>query len=185
MSDPYVGEVRIFAGQYAPVGWHLCDGTLMKITENEVLYALIGTVYGGDGSTTFALPDLRGRAPVSQGQGNGLSHVALGQMSGVEQVTLTYNNLPSHTHLFIASTAVADQTEPTTGINAPIRTFGNFTRKNAVNGLYNTGSKASALVQLNQACVGHSGGSTPIDNMMNSMPMNYIIAMQGIYPSQA
>lgn len=189
MSDPYVGEVRIFAGQYAPVGWHLCDGTVMQITGNETLYSLIGTVYGGDGRTTFALPDLRGRAPVSQGRGNGLSNVALGQSSGFEQVTLTYSNLPSHTHLFVASTAVADQTAPTTAANTPIRTFGTFTQNKAVNGLYNTGSKASALVQLNQACVGQAGGSgaaaTPVDNMMSSMPMNYIIALQGIYPSQA
>ena len=98
MSQPYVGEIRMFAGNFAPLGWALCDGSVLSISENETLFMLIGTTYGGDGASTFALPDLRGRSPLHQGQGGGLSNRVLGEMMGQEQVALQASQMPQHSH---------------------------------------------------------------------------------------
>src|SRR5687767_12845768 len=105
MSDPYIGEIRMFAGNFAPAGWAFCDGRLLAISENDALFTLIGTTYGGDGQSTFALPDLRGRAPVHMGQGPGISQsYQIGEAAGVESVTVTTQQTPVHNHAFLAST---------------------------------------------------------------------------------
>src|SRR6187200_2550842 len=105
MAQPYVGEIRMFAGNFAPAGWQFCNGQLLPISENEVLFQLIGTTYGGDGQETFAVPNLQSRLPLHAGQGTGLSNYTLGESAGVESVTLTVNQIPIHTHPFVCSTA--------------------------------------------------------------------------------
>ncbi|MBD3756388.1 MAG: phage tail protein, partial [Gammaproteobacteria bacterium] len=112
MSEPFVGEIRMFAGNFAPRGWAFCDGQLLAVSQNDALFSLLGTIYGGDGRTTFGLPDMRGRIPVHQGSGPGLSPRRLGSKSGAETETLTVNQMPSHTHFFLADKNPADLISP-------------------------------------------------------------------------
>src|ERR1700761_4675913 len=113
MPEPYVGEIRMFAGNFAPAGWMLCQGQTLPITENEVLFQLIGTTYGGDGQETFSLPDLRGRVPIHQGQGPAnTQNYQMGQQAGIEQVTLSSQQIPNHNHSFAASTAAGNSPNP-------------------------------------------------------------------------
>ncbi len=171
MSSPYIGEIRMFGGNFAPAGWAFCDGSLLSIAENDALFNLIGTTYGGDGQNTFALPDLRGRAPLHAGQGPGLSNYTLGQAGGTESVTLTPNQLPAHSHLAQGQTAAGSQTSPSNGVWAA-STLNQFSA--------NTPTQPFAA-----NAVGMSGGSQPHDNMMPYATINYIISLFGIYPSQA
>lgn len=187
MSDPFIGEIRIFAGKYAPVGWSFCDGTILPISANQVLYTLIGNIYGGDGRTTFALPDLRGRLPVGQGQGLGMDDVELGDAFGVESITLTEAKLPAHSHPFVVSSTVANTTIPADASNNATRTFGTFTKVKAMTGLYNNSIAQLGRVQLNAATLNPSAGSSSVTahpNLMPTMALNYIIATTGLYPSQ-
>jgi len=112
MSEPFVGEIRMFAGNFAPRGWAFCDGQLLAVSQNDALFSLLGTIYGGDGRTTFGLPDMRGRTPLHAGQGPGLSNRRLGAKAGAENVTLTVNQLPSHRHDWQATTALASSQSP-------------------------------------------------------------------------
>jgi len=169
MSQPYIGEIRMFAGNFAPVGWMFCEGQLLSIAENEALFALIGTTYGGDGQTTFALPDLRGRLPIHQGAG-----VALGQQSGVEQVTLTASQLGAHTHAFQASANQASSTTPGNQLPAITQAF-SITP-------YGT---AAPLVQLSPNSVSSVGGSQPHDNFQPYLCIDFIISLFGVFPSQS
>src|SRR5437868_3362158 len=116
MSQPFVGEIRMFGGNFAPAGWAFCNGQLLAISENDTLFNLIGTTYGGDGQNTFALPDLRGRVPVHMGQGPGLSNYIIGQNGGVETVTVTIAQIPQHTHPAMAQSEPGNQTSPTGGL---------------------------------------------------------------------
>lgn len=166
MAQPYVGEVRMFAGNFAPAGWMFCDGQLLPIAENETLFNLIGTTYGGDGQTTFALPDLRGRLPVHQGNG-----FVLAQSGGAETVTLAVANLPAHSHSLLASTSIADATSPTNKVLA---------QPNAVN-LYFAGSPAVAMAPTS---ITPAGGSQPHENFMPYLCIHFIISLFGIFPSQ-
>ncbi len=168
MSTAYVGEIRIFAGNYAPAGWQICDGSLLAISDNDVLFSLIGTTYGGDGHTTFALPDLRGRLPV--GQGNGLS---MGEAGGVEEVTLTSQQIASHGHGWLASAESSD------GGTSP---SGNVLARTAGLDVY-TGDVAP--VPLSPQMVSESGGGQPHDNIQPYTCLNFIIALFGIYPAQS
>src|SRR6187399_274642 len=118
MAQPYVGEIRMFAGNFAPAGWMFCEGQLLPISEYETLFNLIGTTYGGDGQSTFALPDMRGRLPIHQGQGSGLSNYTLAQNGGVEQVTLTVNQIPQHTHPLLGSTTNSSSSDPSGNVGA-------------------------------------------------------------------
>jgi microcystin-dependent protein len=170
--DQYVGEIRLFAGNYTPVEWAPCDGRLLKISEYETLYTLIGTTYGGDGQTTFGLPDLRGRLPLSTGQAPGLSNYTLGQKGGAEAITLTAAQYPAHTHHLRASTQLGGETTPA----------GNLLGSSAGVNLYHENTPAAAL---NQATVAFSrGGSQPHENRQPFLCLNFIIALNGIYPSQ-
>ena len=165
MSDPYIGEIRVFGGNFAPVGWLLCQGQLLPISEFDALFNLIGTTYGGDGQTTFALPDLASRIPYHQGSG-----YVLGQTGGAEQVTLTQQQIPVHTHTANASSANADQPGPASNV------WGAGTL---------TGYAASqpANTTMNPAALLPAGGNQPHENMPPYVCVNFIIATEGIYPS--
>ncbi len=167
MSTPYVGEIRLAGFNFAPVGWAFCDGSLLSIAENDVLFNLIGTTYGGDGQTTFALPDLRGRVPMHQSSG----HV-LGEKSGAETVTLTTAQLPSHTHLPQADANTSTSSDPTGHIWAQAQAARPYV------------AGTSANTPMNAAAMGSTGGSQPHDNMLPFVAVNFIISLFGIYPSQ-
>lgn len=168
MAQPYVGEIRLFAGNFNPNGWMFCEGQLLPISENETLFQLIGTTYGGDGQSTFALPDLRGRVPIHQGNGRVLAEAA-----GVEQVTLTTNQLPVHTHAALASSAPGNATNPT-GAFPAIAT-------SSQPGIVAYGS--SSVVPMQNLAINPSGGSQPHENMQPYLVMSYIISLFGIFPS--
>jgi microcystin-dependent protein len=170
-SDPFVGQLALVPYNFAPRGWALCNGQVLLIAQNTALFSLLGTTYGGNGQTTFALPDLRGRVPISSGQGPGLSNYALGQTGGAETQTLTLNQIPSHTHLLLADTSVGTSDRPNGGLPA---------RNAAGVPQYGTGAAGTMSAGGVQA----SGGSQPHNNMQPYVTLNWIIALQGIYPSQ-
>ena len=165
MSTPYVGEIRIFAGNFAIAGWAFCDGSLQSISQNQTLFNLIGTTYGGDGQNTFALPDLQGRFPVHQGSG-----YLIGQKAGVETVTLNTNQIPSHSHV-PASSGTGGSDNPT----------GNYWGASSGGKLYSTNTPN---LTMNNAALGITGGNQPHDNMQPFLCINYIISLFGIFPSQ-
>jgi len=169
MSDPFIGEIRMFGGNFPPAGWAFCEGQTLAIAENDALFALIGTTYGGDGQVTFNLPDLRGRVPIHQGQGPGLSqNYVLGEQAGVESVTLSQNQIPSHSHPAMAAT-VGNTTSPVGAIWAGV-TSGAVYRANA-----------SADVAMKS--VQPTGGNQPHENLMPSLCVSFIISLFGIFPS--
>lgn len=171
MASPYIGEIRIFAGNYAPQGWAMCNGQLVNISDNDALFNLIGTTYGGDGVNTFGLPDLRGRAPVHIGQGTGLSQYTLGQNGGVETVALTATQMPVHSHPVIANPATGTQTTPA----------GNVLAGGAAVERYEAGTPTQALYG---GTLSITGGSQPHSNLQPYQCVTFIIALTGIYPSQ-
>jgi microcystin-dependent protein len=183
MSEPFIGQIMMFAGNFAPQGWALCDGSLLSISQNTALFSILGTTYGGNGQTNFALPDLRGRVPVHQGSGPGLSSYSLGQSGGSENVTLTGNQLPSHTHGATATVTInangnrADQTAPggsvPAGGNAP-----QYASRPDGSTTMNAGM-ASASVNVQP-----SGGSQPFSVIQPYLCVNFVIALQGIFPSR-
>ena len=179
MVDSYLGEIRLFSGKSIPANWALCDGRLLNITSNEALYSLIGITYGGDGRTTFGLPDLRGRVPISQGQGPGLTARTLGANGGEEQVGLSEANTPAHTH--ILQTAGTDATTPTFGPNV---VFANATPPTVL--YINDGATPVPIVQNpNPDTISTGGGQgRPHANVMPTMALNYIIALIGMYPAK-
>ena len=171
MADPYVGEIRMFAGSFAPVGWALCEGQLLPISENDVLFTLIGTIYGGDGEETFALPDLRGRAPLHHFQGPGLTPRTIGEQDGVESVTLTVQQIPVHSHALQARAAGGKSATPT----------GNVLASAPATSLYTRGTPSA---QLAANAIDPAGGSQPHENMPPYLTINFIISLFGIFPSQ-
>lgn len=180
MSNPYIGEIRLFAGSFAPKDWHLCDGTLLPIVGNETLYSLIGTTYGGDGIRNFALPDFRGRVGVNQGQGNGLSNYAIGQNGGTPEVTLTSQTSPAHSHTL--NTAGTAATTPNAGSSVA---FANTTGQNVMyvkDGAPGATKVSPAAATVTPSC-GNGGAAMPHTNLMPGLSVNYIICQVGIYPS--
>lgn len=172
-QDAYIGQIKIFAGNFAPSGWEFCSGQLLPIAENQALFSLIGTTYGGDGQYNFALPDLRGRLVVgASGTGPGLSNVIIGQQYGTETNTMTVSQMPAHTHAIACVTGSGNQNNPTNNLYA------------------NTGlldkeySTTAANTQMSSTMMGLSGGNTPFTNMQPTTGLNFIICLQGIYPSQ-
>lgn len=165
MSQPFVGEIRMFGGTFAPAGWAFCSGQLLPISENDTLFQLIGTTYGGDGQSTFGLPDLQGRIPVHAGNG-----YTLGEKAGVEQVTLTVQQMPAHSHAPAAQTGAGNQSSPQGGVWA----FSNLTQFN------DQPPNANMATQAIQPI----GDSQPHDNMMPYTVLSFIISLFGIFPSQ-
>ncbi len=164
--DQYIGEIRMFGGNFAPLGWAFCNGQLLAISEYDVLFSLIGTTYGGDGVTTFALPDLRGRIPIHHDTGH-----PIGEAAGSETVTLTTTQLPSHTHLVSGTTADVED-------NVPAGMFAT----SADTAFYAPENPAKA-VAMSPAVVSSTGGSLPHDNMQPFLCVSFIISLEGIYPS--
>ena len=175
MAQPYIGEIRLFAGNFAPAGWAFCAGQSMPISENDALFTLIGTTYGGDGQETFRLPDLRGRVPIHRGTGPGLSlpHPFNGEEAGVEEVTLSTQQIPSHTHALLATTNVATTNQVSNAIPASLAAAG-------TQSAYGVDAPFGAL---SADTVGPVGGSQPHTNMSPYLVINYIISLFGIYPS--
>lgn len=174
--EPYIGEIRLFAYNFAPVGWMDCNGQLLSIAEYEALFALIGTTYGGDGITTFGLPDLSGRVPVHQGTGIGLSNYVIGQKAGTETVTLTTQQIPAHSHPVYATTAAATSTTPGTSM-LPAAVSGDTFYVNTL-----TGNNAAAM---SPQAILPSGGNQPHENTMPTLTARYCMAVWGIFPSQS
>lgn len=165
MAQPYVGEIRIFAGNFAPAGWMFCEGQLLPISEYETLFNLIGTTYGGDGQSTFSLPDMRGRIPSHMGNG-----FTLAETGGVEEITLTVNQIPAHSHPMLASADIPTLSTPQNNITGA-----------AAKKIYRLGSPS---VALHTSAVAQTGGSQPHTNMQPYLCVDFIISLFGIFPSQ-
>jgi len=171
MSEPFLAEVRIVGFNFAPRGWAFCDGQILPINQNQSLYSLLGTTYGGDGRTSFALPDLRGRAPIHVGRSNGGEHHTLGQKSGEETHTLSSNEMPQHTHILEGTNTAGN---PASGPSGNVFA-------NAGTDVYND---PQSLTPMNSGVVLHTGGSQAHDNMQPYLALNFCIALQGLFPSR-
>ncbi len=169
MAQPYVGEIRMFGGNFAPAGWAFCRGQLLPISENETLFQLIGTTYGGDGQSTFALPDLQSRVPIHMGTASSGTTYQLAETGGVESVTLTVQQIPIHTHAMMASNDIPNQNTPA----------GNVTGQ-AASKIYRAGNPS---VFLNPNAVAPAGGSQPHENLQPYLAISFIISLFGIFPS--
>jgi microcystin-dependent protein len=172
MSTPFLGEILLVSFNFAPTGYIFCEGQLLSIAQNTALFSLLGTTFGGDGITTFALPDLRGRAPISSGQGPGLSNYVLGEALGVENVTLTVAELADHLHPAGASDVSGNSASPGGDVWARSRTR---------DGIYSSRGPNTTLAPV---AIGNAGGGGPHENRPPYLALRYCIAMQGIYPSQ-
>lgn len=174
MSDPFIGEISIIAESFAPQGWLFCNGQQLPIPQYQELYAVIGTLYGGDGRATFALPDLRGRAPMGQGQGPGLTNRAIGKTGGTNTVTLDTSKMPSHTHTVAATNAVGTSNDPT----------GRIWARYAGLSLYSTTNDNP--VPMSTSALGSSGSTGTInhDNVQPCLGINFVIAFEGVYPTR-
>lgn len=175
MSEPFLGQIMAVGFNFAPRGWAMCNGQILSIAQNTALFALLGTTYGGNGQTTFALPDLRGRVPIHFGQGPGLSNYSLGQLAGVENITLTQPQMPAHTHtasaVLHASTQAANDTLPTGNYLADGGSYQSAT---------DTNMNANAVTVTN----GIAGSSQPFPILQPYLALNFVIALEGIFPSR-
>lgn len=172
MSEPFLAEVRMVGFNFAPRGWGFCDGQILPINQNQSLYSLLGTIYGGDGRTSFALPDLRGRAPIHVGRADGGKDHREGQKGGEETHALTVSEMPTHDHVAQASSRNADQNDPANGVLGQ-----------ALN-LYVPASSGPALQPIQPATVANTGGGQAHDNMQPYLAVNFCIALQGLFPSR-
>lgn len=182
MADPFIGQIVLFGGNFAPRGWALCDGQLLSIASNSALFSILGTIYGGDGRTTFALPDLRGRAPIHAGNGPGLTPRSLGQKSGAETNVLNINDMPSHTH---DATTV---TNCVTAVGNTNEAEGNYWSKDlgSQSATYHTGAASGTMAgDAVTTTVANTGAGNPINNMQPYLATNYIIALVGVFPSRS
>ncbi|WP_299493330.1 tail fiber protein [Acaryochloris sp. IP29b_bin.137] len=170
MADPFIGEIRIFAGNFAPRGWAFCNGNTVSVSQNTALFSILGTIYGGDGRTTFALPNLQGRSPRGVGQGPGLNNVRIGEKSGNDTVTLNESQMPSHNHSLEATSQFFGASGDPTN-----RTFDDITQFQDTN---------SNLVSLSAQAIASQGGSQSHNNLQPYLVVNYIIALEGTYPSR-
>jgi microcystin-dependent protein len=176
MSEPYIGEIRMFAGNFAPKGWAFCNGQLLSIAQNSALFSILGTTYGGNGQTTFGLPNLQGRVPMHWGTGQGLTPRTLGETSGSENVTLLNNQMPAHTHAIAANSGQGDTFSPEGAVNAAA-----LDASQQPLNIYSTAVNTTMAAQSVTA----AGGSQPHDNMQPYQCVSFIIALEGIYPSRS
>jgi len=176
MSQQFVGEIEIFGFNFAPLGWALCAGQLLPISQNTALFSLLGTQFGGDGKSTFALPNLQGTIPVSQGQGPGLNPYNMGEIEGVETVTLIINEIPQHTHTLVASASAGRIETPSSAVVPGLTERGTPP-------VYAAAPTAGAA--MNPSMVGTAGGNLPHNNMMPYLTLNYCIALTGIFPARS
>lgn len=172
MAEPFIGEIRMFAGNFAPRGWSFCDGELLAVSQNDALFSLLGTIYGGDGQSTFGLPDLRGRIPIHAGAGPGLSPKQLGGKAGAEDVTLTVNTLPAHTHTLQVTNNPASTQQPANGVYARAQVDAYIREQNP------------SAVNMSSQAITAVGGSQAHTNLQPFLCINFIIALFGIYPSR-
>jgi microcystin-dependent protein len=177
MSDQFVAEIRIFAGNFAPKGWAFCNGQLLPISQNTALFSLLGTTYGGDGKSTFGLPNLQGSAPLQQGQGPGLTLRDLGETGGSSTVSLLQSEIPAHSHA-VSGTAVAG----TTGVPAPTLTWAASATGRTPPPLYFNGSPNASM---SPGALSNAGGDLPHNNMQPFLGLTFIIALQGIFPPRS
>lgn len=175
MSEPFIAEIRIFAGTFAPRGWAFCNGQLLPISQNTALYSLIGTVYGGDGWSTTALPNMQGRAPMHPGRGPGLTSRRLGEFGGTELVPLSEAQMPDHSHAMLGSSTRANLLEPTANSYMSLARGGPAYQSDV----------RDNLVPMAAATLESTGGSQPHNNMQPFLVMNFIIALAGVYPSRS
>jgi len=180
MSQPFLGEIRMFAGNYAPKGWQLCNGQLLAINQFTALFSLLGTTFGGNGINNFQLPNLQGRIPVGEGQGIGLTGRTLGEFSGTESVTITPQTMPQHNHQFMVTSAVATL-NTTNATSVPAAEIAPVTGSFYA---VNVGTPPLTMGTLNPASLAANGGSTPHTNLMPALCLTFIIAMVGIFPSR-
>jgi len=173
MSEPFIGEIRMFAGNFAPRGWAFCDGQLLAVSQHDALFSLLGTIYGGDGLNTFGLPDMRGRIPIHAGTGPGLSTRVLGAKNGAEKVTLTVAQIPSHTHALRASQNPGTESRP----------LGNVLAESP-NDIYVANPPTLSLAAMAANSLSNVGGSHSHSNLMPFLCIHFIIALVGIYPSR-
>ena len=178
MGQPYIGEIRMFGGNFAPQGWMLCQGQLLPISENEPLFQLLGTTYGGDGQDTFALPNLQSRVPIHQGTNAGITY-ELGEAAGVEDVTLTINQIPSHNHAVQVATSAGDRNTP--AVDTVVSTEGESVASRAP--VYAAYANVNQITLAGQT-VGSAGGSQPHSNIQPILAINFIISLFGVFPSQ-
>jgi microcystin-dependent protein len=178
MDSPFIGSIVLFAGNFPPRGWAFCQGQIFSIAQNTALFSILGTTYGGNGQTTFALPDLRGRTPVGQGDGPGLTPVMLGEQAGVESVTLIQSQMPQHNHLMQVNSEAGDQVAPTGNFLAA--SAGTFGPDPVTVNTY----AATQNATLAATSISISGNSLPHENRQPYLGLNYIIALQGIFPSR-
>ncbi|HEV3041408.1 MAG TPA: tail fiber protein [Candidatus Angelobacter sp.] len=175
MSNPFLAEIRIFTGNFAPKGWALCDGQLMSISQNTALFSLLGTTYGGDGKSNFALPNLQGCAPMQAGQGPGLSLRDLGETSGEQTVTLLQTEMPAHSHGVLATSGSSQASPVSNAWASGQKGFGN---------VY-AASNPSTNVQMNPFGTSIAGGNLPHNNMPPFLGLTFIIALQGVFPARS
>jgi len=168
MAEPFIGQLMLVPYNFAPRGWALCNGQILPIAQSTALFSLLGTTYGGNGQTTFGLPDLRGRVPISSGQGPGLANYDLGQVGGSESVTLTTNQMPAHNHTIACNSGDPNDSSPAN-------------RFASGGGSYNSGANAA----MAQGAASTVGGSQPHENRQPYLTLNWIIALEGIYPSRS
>jgi len=182
MSEPFIGQIIIFAGNFAIRGYAMCNGQILSIAQNTALFSILGTTYGGNGQTTFALPDLRGRVPNHQGQGPGLSNYSLGQVAGTENVTLLSTQMPQHVHTFAVPTSTATGNDAQPGNNLPAA--GTVTVSGADAELLSYRSGVNADGAMKPGNTGIAGGSQPFPIYPPYLTLNYLIALEGIFPSR-
>lgn len=176
--EPFIAEIKLFAGNFAPRGWAFCEGQLLPISQNQALFSLVGTIWGGDGRTTFGLPDLRGRVPVGAGNGAGLGTIANGQRFGRDQVQLTEANMPAHNHTseLHAEAGLANSPKPD----------GNMLAVPGGTSLFKAPNPNDNKIMAKESIVvGNAGGNQPFDNHQPSLGMHYIIALQGVFPARS
>jgi microcystin-dependent protein len=184
MAEPFLGQISTFGFNFPPRGWATCDGQILAIATNTALFSLLGTTFGGNGQTTFALPDLRGRVPIHQGQGPGLSSYVMGEVTGVENVTLIQSQMPAHSHVVAASTSVSASASSLAPTDAPGDAF--LTGGGGVN-IYSAtsdGTKMNAGVATTTVTLQLTGGSQPHDNLQPLLCINFCISLEGIFPSR-